>query len=58
MRDIMVSVGLNSVEEQVLVRVVVEHEKPMMSDIFEWFSENNGCYYGVLFCHVCLTVRE
>ena len=44
-----VSVGLNIVEEQVLVRVLVEHENPMMTDISETFSENDGCYYGVVF---------
>ena len=30
-----VSVGLNIVEEQVFVRVLVEHEKSMMTDISE-----------------------
>ena len=50
-----VSVGLNIVEEQVLVRVLVEHEKPMMTDISESFSKNDGCYYGVFFlsCLCC-----
>ena len=49
MRDLMVSVGLNTGEGQVLVRVLVEHEIPMMTDISESFSGNDGCYYGVFF---------
>ena len=40
MSDMVVSIGLNIVEEQVLVRVLVEHEKSMMTDISESFSEN------------------
>ena len=47
MSDTVVSVGLTVVEKQVLVRVLVEHEKPMMTDISESFSEKDGCYYGV-----------
>ena len=37
------------------MRVLVEHEKPMMTDISESFSENDGCYYGVFFgpCLCC-----
>ena len=58
MSDMVVSVGLSIVEEQVLVRVLVAHEKPMMTDIPESFSENDGCYYGVFFCHVCVAVCE
>ena len=58
MSDMVLSVGLNIVEEQVLVRVLVEHAKPMMTDTSESFSENDGCYYGVFFCHVCVAVRE
>ena len=46
MSDMAVSVGLNIVEEQVLVRMLVEHEKCMI-DIFESFSENSCFYYGV-----------
>ena len=49
MSDMVVSVGLNIVEVQVLVRVLVEHEKPIMTDIAESFSKNDGCYYGVSF---------
>ena len=58
MSDMVVSVGLNIAEVQVLVRVLVEHEKPMMTDISESFSKTDGCYYGVFFCHVCVAVRE
>ena len=49
MSDMVVSVGLNIVEVQVLVRVLVEHEKPMMTDISESVSKNGGCYYGMFF---------
>ena len=49
MSHMVVSVGLTIVEEQVLVRVLVEHEKPMMTDISESVSKNGGCYYGMFF---------
>ena len=56
MSDIVVSVGSNVIEEQVLVRALVEHEKPM-ADIPESFSDDNDSY-GVFLGHICVAVRK
>ena len=57
MSDMVVSVGLNIVEEQVLVRVLVAHEKPMMTNIPSRYLKMTVVIM-VCFRHVCDVVRE